>query len=35
MAAEKGPVLGWLVPAEIDHLKTRLVQFSDVTVIVM
>jgi hypothetical protein len=25
-----GPVLGWLVPAEIDHSKTILLWFSDV-----
>jgi hypothetical protein len=30
MAAENGPVLGWLVPAEIGHSKTRLVKISDV-----
>jgi hypothetical protein len=30
MVAEIGWVLGWPVPAEIDHSKTRLVQFSDV-----
>jgi hypothetical protein len=30
MAAQNGPLLGYLVPAEIDHLKTRLVCFLDV-----
>jgi hypothetical protein len=30
MAAKNCPVLGELVPAENDHLKTRLVRFSDV-----
>jgi hypothetical protein len=28
--AENALVLGWSVPAEIDHSKTRLVRFSDV-----
>jgi hypothetical protein len=28
--AKNGLILGWQIPAEIDHLKTRLVCFSDV-----
>jgi hypothetical protein len=30
MATENSPVLGWSVPAEIDHWKIRLVRFSNV-----
>jgi hypothetical protein len=30
MCSQNGAVLGWPVPAEIDHLKTRLVLLSDV-----
>jgi hypothetical protein len=30
MAAKNGPLLGWLIAAEIDHFKTGLVKFSDV-----
>jgi hypothetical protein len=30
MAAKTDPILEWLVPAEIDQKKTRLVQLSDV-----
>jgi hypothetical protein len=30
IVAKNGPVLGWLVTVAINHLKTRLVWFSDV-----
>jgi hypothetical protein len=30
MVAKNGSVLGWPVLAEIDHLKSRLINFADV-----
>jgi hypothetical protein len=33
MAAKNGPILGLLVPAEIDHSKVRLIQFSVLCII--